>query len=537
MRHPFGRAVVAGIVAAIATTGVAVAAVPAAHAADAAVVRTDRGMVRGAAGADHRTFQGIPYAAPPVGELRWASPRLAQAWHGVRDATRPGSDCAQTAGFLGDPSSDAEDCLYLNVTTPRRQAARPRPVLVFIHGGGFFSGSGRLYGAERLAANGDLVVVTPNYRLGVFGFLAHPALGERSGDFGLEDQQAALRWVRRNAAAFGGDPGNVTIVGESAGSVSICGHLAAPSSAGLFQRAIMQSGPCTVTTEWPYARDGGNWYPRPRAVADREGEALAGRLGCALPAPASVATCLRGQPVAALLEASAGGQGYGPVYGGGVLPIGPAEAMATGRFARVPVIHGTTRDEHRTFVAAIEQFTGHVVTAEDYQAEVQSVLGADAPRVLARYPLADFPSPSVALATVWTDAAWACPALATDRALARHVPTYGYEFADQDAPWAVDGAPPSFPTGAFHAAELQYLFTDEQFPGPVTPAQWRLADQMIAYWSRFAHTGNPNGPGLPHWALFDDRTGLVRSLAPGRIGTADLGRDHRCGFWQSTGSL
>ena len=177
---------------------------------DPAVVRTDSGPVRGTVSAGARSFEGIPYAAPPVGDLRWAPPRTPAPWTATRDATRPGADCPQTAGFLGDEPSADENCLFLNVTTPRDATGRRLPVMVWIHGGGFYSGSGRLYDAQRMADQGDVVVVTPNYRLGVFGFLDHPALdggGHQSGDFGLEDQQAALRWVRRNAAAFGGDPG------------------------------------------------------------------------------------------------------------------------------------------------------------------------------------------------------------------------------------------------------------------------------------------------------------------------------------------
>jgi len=494
------------------------------------VVRTDTGDVRGTVTAVARTFHGIPYAAPPVGDLRWKSPRPATSWTGVRDATRPGNDCPQTAGFLGDAASSTEDCLYLNVTTPRHRTAGRLPVIVFIHGGGFFSGSGRLYGAQRLADQGDVMVVTPNYRLGVFGFLADPALGEDSGDYGLEDQQAALRWVQRNATAFGGNPHNVTLAGESAGSVSTCSHLAMPSSRGLFQRAIMNSGPCAENGEWPY-RDG-NWYPRPRAVAYQQGAALAKDLGCT--DPADVAGCLRTASVATLLDKSFGGQGYGPAYGAGSpLPTGPGQAIASGRYSKVPVMHGTTRDEHRLFVAAIEAMSGHVTTAQDYQSDLTAVFGADAGRVLAEYPLGDFSSPSLALATVWTDRAWSCPALRTAAGFATRVPTYAFEFADRDAPWASDVTKPGFPTGAFHAAELQYLFEDPQFPGPVTKAQRQLSDRMISYWRSFARTGDPNGAGVPPWSRFQPATGAVQSLAPATVGPVDLGAEHRCDFWST----
>ncbi|GIH15640.1 carboxylic ester hydrolase [Rugosimonospora africana] len=519
-----------GLAIVVATAGGAAAATTTSGPAGATdpVVRTDAGAVRGTVGTSHRTFQGIPYAAPPVGQLRWAAPQPPAAWSGVRDATQPGNDCPQTDGFLGDPASDTEDCLYLNVTTPSHTDGRKLPVVFFVHGGGFYSGSARLYRADPMVDRGDVVVVTANYRLGVFGFLADPALGgDQSGNYGLQDQQAALRWVQRNIAAFGGDPRDVTLVGESAGSVSTCSQLAAPSSAGLFRRAVMQSGPCSVTTEWPY-QDGGNWYPRPRAVAEQEGAALAQRVGCT--DPGTEAACLRKVSPATLLEASAGGQGYGPVYGGGFLPIGPAQAIATGQFTRVPVVVGTTRDEHRMFVGAIELMSQHVATADDYRTEVESVLGTAAgQRVLAEYPLADYSSPSEALATVWTDRAWACPAMSTDRAFAQYVPTYAYEFADEQAPWTLGGAP-SFPTGAFHASELQFLFDDEQFPGPATAAEKRLSNQMVDYWTTFAHSSDPNGPGTPEWSRYHGST-MVQSLSPDGIRPVDLSSEHRCGFW------
>jgi para-nitrobenzyl esterase len=494
---------------------------------DDAVVHTSGGVVRGTLAGDNRTFDGVPYAAPPVGKLRWASPQPAANWTGTRDATKPGSACPQTAGFLGDAASDTEDCLYLNVTTPRNIGKKKLPVMFWIHGGGFYSGSGSLYGAQRLATEGNVIVVTLNYRLGVFGFLAHPSLDNqthKSGDYGLEDQQAALRWVHGNAQAFGGDAGNVTLFGESAGGISTCSHLAAPASAGLFQRAIIQSGPCTLEKQWPYAD--GNWTVRPRKVAEQQGQATAAKLHC------GDAACLRGKSVEDLLQASEGGQGFGPAAGGGgVLPKTPAKALATGDFAHVPVIQGTTHDEHRTFVAAIESFTGHAVTDADYRKDIEDFFGAEkAQKILAEYKSDD---PSTALASVWTDSAWSCTALQSDRLLSAQVPTYAYEFADEKAPWASDGSTPSFATGAFHAAELQYLFDDAQFHTPLTPGQKNLSGQMIGYWTRFAHTGNPNGGAAPSWPRFDGNH--VQSLTTGGTRQTQLAAEHRCGFWQSLG--
>jgi len=499
---------------------------------DPAVVSTDAGAVRGTLTAKTRLFQGIPYAAPPVGPLRWASPRPAAPWQGVRDASKPGNRCAQAQGLI-DEASNAEDCLYLNVTTPRPSAGRPLPVMVWIHGNGYINGAGSLYGAQRLASTGKVIVVTPNYRLGIFGFLAHPALdhGEArhlSGNFGLEDQQAALRWVHRNAAAFGGDPSNVTIFGESAGGTSVCSHLAAPSSAGLFDNAILQSAQCTGENWSPGPP---TWFPRPRAEREQHGLDVAAELGC--PDTRTAAACLRAKPVQELAKWSDDGIGSGPTTGRGLLPRSPQRAFATGRFNRVPIIQGTTRDEHHLFTAAIEAATGQQTTEASYQEQIHTLFNpADASRILARYPSRHFHSAGEALSTVVTDWAWGCPVLARDRTLSAHVPVYAYVFADKHAPWFTTLPKPNFPTGAFHGGELQYLFEDEQLPGPKTVEQRRLSTQMIRYWSQFAYTGNPNRSGQPLWKPFQTKE-HVQSLAPNLIGSADLAHEHRCAFWAS----
>ncbi|MCK2237458.1 MULTISPECIES: carboxylesterase/lipase family protein [unclassified Crossiella] len=499
-----------------------------ASARPAALALTDTGPVLGTVAADHRSFQGIPYAAPPVGELRWGSPRPAARWTGIRDARRPGPECAQNRGILGEQARVAEDCLYLNVITPKARGGRPLPVLVWLHGGGFRNGAGSKYDPAALAARGDVVVVTLNYRLGVFGFLAHPALG--AGNLGIEDQQAALHWVRRNAAAFGGNPGNVTVFGESAGGVSACAHLFSPRSAGLFHRAIVQSGPCAMTS-WPTS---GTWLPRPKARAEADATAFATRLGCTEPATAAV--CLHAKPAAELLAKA--GHELGPVTGDHILPLDPVTALATGRFNRVPVLHGTTRDEHATFLAR-ELLGLPPVSAASYPAELTAIFGRpDAARIAAEYPLTGYRSPSEAMTAVLTDAYWARAAAATHRALARHVPTYAYEFADTEAPWVSTVAPLSYRTGAFHAAELNYLFAAEYFTGTrLRPDQRELGNTMIDYWTRFARTGDPNGPGRPRWAPSSPATDLVQTLAPGHGGIApvDLAAGHRAEFWRGLG--
>jgi para-nitrobenzyl esterase len=502
---------------------------------DNSVVRTDAGAVRGKIDSTARVFQGIPYAAPPVGDLRWASPQRAEPWRGVRDATKPGNRCAQAAGLIDEPST-TEDCLFLNVTTPRTTGKRKLPVMVWIHGNGFISGAGSLYGARRLAADGDVIVVSPNYRLGIFGFLDHPALDHGkarnlSGNFGLEDQQAALRWVQRNAAAFGGDPGNVTIFGESAGGTSVCAQLAAPTSAGLFHRAIVQSAQCTGE-KWSPGPP--TWFPLPRAKREENGLEVAAKVGCSNPVTA--AACLRAKPVSELAKLSDVGVGSGPTVGGGFLPLSPERAFATGHFNRVPVMQGTTRDEHRLFTAAIEVATGKVTTPDGYREQLAALFSpADLRRVLARYPVAKFHSAGEALSAVVTDWAWGCPAQGRDRALAAHTPVYAYEFADETAPWFSTLPKPNFPTGAFHGAELQYLFDDEQLPGPQTPAQQRLSTTMISYWTRFAAAGNPNSSGQPRWMPFQG-DGWVQSLATTTIGKTDRSAEHQCAFWKTIDS-
>ncbi len=499
---------------------------------DSAVVSIDAGAIRGTLTANTRLFQGVPYSAPPVGPLRWASPQPAAPWQGVKDASRPGNRCAQPQGLI-DEASNTEDCLYVNVTTPRHGATRPLPVMVWIHGNGYINGAASLYGAQQLASSGKVIVVSPNYRLGIFGFLAHPALdhgkSERlSGNFGLEDQQAALRWVQRNAGAFGGDPSNVTIFGESAGGTSVCSHLAAPSSAGLFHKAILQSAQCTGRNWSPGPP---TWFPLPRAEREQHGLDVAAKLGC--PDTRTAAACLRAKPVKELAKWSDVGVGSGPAIGGGLLPRSPQQAFATGHFNRVPIIQGTTRDEHHLFTAAIEVATGQQTTEASYQEQIHTLFNpTDAARILARYPSSRFHSAGEALSTVVTDWAWSCPVLARDRALSAHVPVYAYEFNDRHAPWFTTLPKPNFPTGAFHGGELQYLFEDDQLPGPKTIAQRRLSAQMIRYWSQFAYTGTPNRSGQPLWRPFqaDEH---VQSLAPKTIGSADLAREHRCAFWAS----
>ncbi len=549
MRRPWNRtgaALVAGLAGALllGTTGPATARAQQGEGRDARqaapvtaspagaggdmTVRTDAGWVKGVRAGGRRLFQGIPYAAPPVGELRWRSPQAVAPWQGVRDAGAPGSRCAQVADKWGLPGSEAEDCLYLDVTAPARSVGnRPRPVMVWLHGGGLMRGAGSDYDARRLAERGDVVVVKVNYRLGIFGFFGHPGL-EDSGAFGIEDQQAALRWVRRNAAAFGGDPRNVTLFGESAGSHSVCAQLASPSAAGLFHRAIAQSTACGTgsfgrTSPRP-VMDVPLWLPK--AAYEGYGQLLAAKLGCA--DPEAALACLRGRPVADLLAQDPLPL---PGYGNAVLPEDPAKVFQEGRFHRVPMLTGLTRDEGTLF--ASEMF--EPMTAAGYENALNDRFGAAGPDVLARYPLsAHDGSPLQAMAAIMSDLDWAWPARDTDLLLARYVPTFSYEFTDRTAPELFPLSHGVRPL-ASHGSELSFLFGVGWESAPLTPEQRRLGDRMIDYWTAFAAVGDPNRPGLPAWKRVRPGQGTpyVQGLAPGPggIGPFDRASAHNLAFW------
>ncbi|MDR8409853.1 carboxylesterase family protein [Nonomuraea sp. 3-1Str] len=495
-----------GLVGGLVTAAPAIAA-PVQGAAP--VVKTADGLVRGVAGARVRSFQGIPYAAPPVGERRWTSPAPVTPWSGVRDATSPGGACAQPAGYPIGVPSDNEDCLYLNVTAPTRATGR-LPVIVWIHGGSLMYGTGDMYGPQRLAAGGA-VVVSMNYRLGVMGFLANDAVGGE-GSFGLQDQQAALRWVRKNVAAFGGDPGNVTIAGQSGGGYAVCDHLASPRSAGLFDRAIVQSSPC--------ATDGSRTMAEAKADSDRVVEAV----GC--DGKEDVAGCLRRVPAATLLKAYGAFNEPRPVSGTAVLPLTPAEALRTGRFNRVPVLVGVNHDEENGMVLGLELAPGGApMKDEEYAPAVRKRFGERADEVLRRYPLSRYDSAGQALAALGTDSAWSVPSLDTARLLARWTPTRMYEFAERDTPWFAGYPAPSFPARAQHMAELPYLFDMKLF-GELTPAQARLGDRLIGVWTGFAAGGRTG------WPSFRDGQ-YVQSLTSGAWRRTAFAEDHDYRFWKS----
>lgn len=503
------------------------------------VVETADGALRGTVVDDaYRTFQGIPYAAPPVGDLRFRPPEPAQPWQDTRDATAPGSPCPQVAGATNPTASTEEDCLVLDVTTPAGLDAPSGdlPVMVWIHGGSWRTGAGANYDASALAVEGDVVVVTINYRLGPFGFLAQQdlsaAIGEAgSGSAGLLDQQAALRWVESNIDAFGGDPGNVTVFGESAGASSVCAQLASPTAEGLFDKAIVQSYTCTAE----YST---------LAEAEQVGAGVASGVGCTGTGQA-VVDCLQGAPVESLLQAwpAAGGEF---VVGGSSLPVQPGEAIASGDWNRVPVLHGNLRDENTLFtplrIPAAE--LPALLDPAGYDAVLAARFGDRAAEVTRRYPLAEYGSPLRVLAAVASDTG---SALSTCEhvdayetfAGAEGGTVYAYQFRDRTADPLFDfsGPPFSFPAdrydeGAQHATELPFLFPG-LFGDGLTPEQQELATTMLRYWTTFAATGDPNGDGLPAWEPYSapaDVQGL--DLAPaGGIGPVDVAADANCDLW------
>lgn len=490
---------------------------------DGPLAITDKGLVRGNATPTLNEFLGIPYAAPPVGDLRWRPPQPVEKWRGVRDATQFANHCPQPPTPFGTLSL-TEDCLYLNVYTPKKAPPGRRPVMVWIHGGALFLGESDEYDPTRLVEQG-VVVVTINYRLGILGFLAHPELTAESsyggsGNYGIMDQQAALRWVQRNIFWFGGDPHNVTVFGQSAGGLSTHTHLASPESAGLFDRAIVLSG--------AYALD-----QPPLAAAQNAGMAFAASVGCT----DQTASCLRGVAVPLLL-ANQGGAGFIPNLDNQVLTQTIRSAFTSGNFNQVPVIEGSTHDEWRLFVG-LDELAGGPLTAAGYPAAIASTLGVPLPVATfiatTLYPLANYPSPSIALGAVGTDAIFACNARAAVGLLSQHVPTFAYEFNDPSPPETL--LPPlSFPLGAYHASEVQYLFDTNGFPTAdiLTPDQQKLSDTMVDYWTQFAWLGNPNFFGTPLWRRYDAARDEVQSLVPGSpsaVVKTDFAADHQCGFW------
>jgi len=461
---------------------------------DALVVRTGAGLVRGTAWqGSGAQFLGIPYAEPPLGPLRWRAPVPKKPWAGIRDAAEFGGACPQPdMGWNHrEVETSREDCLYLNVIAPVWPAKTALPVMFWLHGGANKggSGSGDLYNAGKLPDHG-VVLVTINYRLGILGFFAHPALAEESphgasGNYALMDQILALHWVQDNIAKFGGDPNNVTVFGQSAGSMDAGMLMTSPRARGLFQKAILESG---VPLAPP---------PTPLGAAEKSGEDFAALF--AAPAGQSRIASLRQVPALDLIAKSAnsewGRAPVGPDIDGYVLSESPAEVFKAGREAPIAVILGTTTRE----------FTSSE-PADQLRETIQRVTGKYAGQALALYGLAGTGEGKSDLfygtaADQWNaDTGFRCPVTTVSQwHTAAHHPVYEYEF---------DHAIPGHEAqGATHSGELPYVFgffpTSGNISGNFSEVDKRLAETIGTYWTNFAKTGNPNSAGLANWPEFD----------------------------------
>ncbi|MEZ4434526.1 MAG: carboxylesterase family protein [bacterium] len=466
-------------------------------------------------------YLALPFAAPPVGPLRWRPPAPPACHDGVRFTTTYGPACPQLEDgvYSGD-----EDCLHLNIWTPAAAPAdgAPRPVLFFIHGGGNVQGSASvgaagavLYDGQRLAERFGVVVVVTQYRLGPLAWLVHPALADaagRSGNHGTRDQIAALDWTRRNIAAFGGDPDRVTLFGESAGGRNICTLIASPPAAGLFHGAIIQSGGCV--------------QPSPEQVA-AVGLEIITAAGCA-DAP-DIETCMRALGARELLEARppivevAGRSDALQPYADGEILLGqPEDIIAAGQHNDVPIIIGANADETSTS-------TPPIATEAAYEAALRATLGPLTDRVLELYPASDYDSPQAAYIQVTTDAKFVCGARRAARAAAvgGQSPVYLYHFTQN-----LSRAPRLAPAGAYHGIELFFVWQQMDFANyRATPQELALAEAIGGYWTRFAADGTPGG--LPPWPAYEAATDEAIVFHGDGIEVISGIRAAKCDFWDA----
>lgn len=467
------------------------------------VVQMSKGTIEGVKNDGYLQFKGIPYAKAPVGSLRWMPPVEEEKWSGTLKANHFANTCATklTLGGFG-PVSAAEDCLYLNVYTP---AVLPEnnsklPVMVWIPGGGLGSGSGNEYDASKLVSK-NVIVVTMNYRLGMFGYFSHPALnheGHKAINYGTLDQQAALKWVNKNIQSFGGDNHNVTLFGESAGGHSVLAQMASPGAKGLFNRAIVSSG--SFSLKQPTV-----------AEATKIGELVAKNVGCSEGTEEKMAECLRAVPTETILDKGVNYMTTAQVVTDGeVMPESLEAAFSSGRYNVVPIINGFNTNEGTFFAAMMELDSGKPIDNIGFYEGLKAFFGeSDANTLIKR---AAIPAKQVNLGQVYADffgrAKFICRTPMMNNLLAKNTPVYSYEFADKTAPQFAK--PVSFPYAAAHTSDLQYIFRD--FHGTtgelhkLNPAQEKLSILMVDYWTNFAKTGNPNAKGLPVWGVYHPQT-------------------------------
>lgn len=478
---------------------------------------THQGLVQGGTQDTMCEYLGIPYAQAPVGDLRFAAPRPADGWNGVRDSTAFGAACPQGGVNLAGTTDVSEDCLFINVWTPTAEPTEPLPVMVYIYGGGYTGGATNAYSGLDLARAGNVVVVSMNYRVGALGFFAHPDLdAERadapSGSDGIRDQQLALQWVHDNVAAFHGDANNVTIFGESAGSSSVGVHLVSPGSRGLVQRFIMESGVSTrgvANGIQPKARD--DAYARTAQMATD-----------LCPGSTDVIGCLRGLPADQIMAwapssttgGATGGLGWGPVIEGpgGVLPDSPDALMEAGDFNPGEIIVGTNKNEYALF-----QLGGATITTIDQmRTQVQASYPDSVDTIMALYAPSGTVDVNEAYVTMMTDVMFRCETRSFARlATSKGRSVYVYSFEQGTA---------------MHSEELNYIFGPGFFTlGFVQPVP-SLQDAMRGHWYHFAQNGDPNGEGLIAWPKYDATSDQNMTFVdPPAVGSG-LQKD-ACDFW------
>nr|WP_260115689.1 carboxylesterase family protein [Pseudoduganella buxea] len=526
------------------------------------VALTAAGEVRAVDRAGMRSYFAIPFAAPPVGERRWMAPAPPQPWTTPLDRKASAPPCLQTSASPFRLAGDSEDCLYVDVHVP--QGPGPFPVMVNLHGGAFNTGGTAPYAdPSPLVANG-VIVVNVAYRLGAMGFLAHPALAKdgAAGNYGIMDQQAALRWVRENIGRFAGDRDNVTLFGESAGGFSVMAHLAAPGSTGLFHRAIVQSGNYGNDRQLPAAQMAAvSSTVVDNALRAAQAAGIAG-VGCA---PGAVtAACLRSLPDAVVRTHLASAINAAlpimvPSVDGKVLPTSVKASFAAGGNNKVPVVIGSNQDEYALYIAINEAGrraaasppnldpanTSFALPPAGYAPTVAALTAGTGVDVTAlvttHYPLANYGAnpalqPSLAVSALATDVGFACPALrTTQRIAAQGTRAWMYEFRDQTATPSVGMANGkytlSFPQGAAHSYDLQYLYRLNEL---ANDEQRQLQAAMTRYWSNFARTGDPNtGADVPApWPPFtgpERVLGLDVASGGGVKALATFEAEHRCG--------
>jgi para-nitrobenzyl esterase len=452
--------------------------------------RVTGGEVQGVVTGSVASFKGIPFASPPVGELRWRAPQPVPPWSGVKKADTFAPGCVQDARLstmMGGSTNLSEDCLYLNVWTPAKVKNEKLPVMVWIYGGGFAGGMTGipLYDGTKFAQKG-VVLVSTAYRVGAFGFLAHPDLsresGKGSGVFGLQDMIAALRWVRDNIAQFGGDPSRVTIFGESAGGIAVSMLAGSPEARGLFHRVISQSGGSFAPVR--FENEAGQMVPSLK-LAETAGKSFLDELGAA---DIKGARALSAEKVQNATGSNLGR--FWPVADGYVLPGNQYEMYQSGRFNDTPVLIGTNSDEGGLFVRS-------AVTPASFEQQIRAGYDPHADAILKAYPHATDREAFKSAKDIFRETAfswhtWSWARLQSQKGKNR---AYVYYF---------DRRTPATPDGANHGADISFVFANPGvFAGPAQPGDTELSNLMQSYWVNFAKTGDPNGPGLPPWPAFN----------------------------------